>query len=189
MNWDYLIQRLRGKATCRTGHGVKLMSQAKIRNILGKRENINIGSHSVVQGELLIFAHGGKISVGEWSYIGEGSRIWSAKSINIGNRVLISHNVNIFDSLTHPTSAKERHKQFRSIVESGHPCEINLDEKEIVLGNDVWVGAGAYIMKGITIGEGAIVGAGSVVTKDVPAWTIVAGNPAKVIRELGEDER
>jgi len=189
MNLDYIIQRLRGRATCRTGSNVKLMPSARIRNILGKTENISIGAHSIIQGELLLFAHGGKISIGDWSYIGEGSRIWSASEISIGHRVLISHNVNILDNLTHPISARERHEQFRAIALSGHPHDISLNEKSVCLHDDVWVGAGAHILKGVTVGEGAIIGAGSVVTKDVPAWTIVAGNPAKVIRELGPDER
>ncbi|MDH4236354.1 MAG: hypothetical protein OEV17_03815 [Nitrospira sp.] len=52
-----------------------------------------------------------------------------------------------------------------------------------------WIGLDAIILKGVTIGEGAIVGAGSVVSKDVPPFTIVAGNPARVVRELGPDER
>ncbi len=189
MNLDYLLQRFRGRATCQTGHGVKLKSSARIRNILGKEENICIGSHSVVHGELLLFAHGGKISIGEWCYIGEGSRIWSAKHISMGHRVLISHHVNIFDSLTHPISARQRHEQFRAIVLSGHPQDINLNEARICLHDDVWIGAGVHILKGVEIGEGAIVGAGSVVTKDVPAWTIVAGNPARIVRELEPDER
>jgi len=189
MNLDYLLQRFRGRATCWRGEGVKLKSSARIRNILGKTENISIGAHSIVHGELLLFAHGGKISMGEWCYVGEGARIWSAKQINIGNRVLISHNVNIFDNLTHPLSARQRHEQFRSIALSGHPKEINLYEQSVCLQDDVWIGAGAHILKSVEIGEGSIVGAGSVVSKDVPAWTVVAGNPARVIRKLGADER
>ena len=62
-------------------------------------------------------------------------------------------------------------------------------EKPVLICDDVLIGCMAVILKGVTIGEGAIVGAGSVVTKDVPPWTIVAGNPARVIREIPEDER
>ena len=56
------------------------------------------------------------------------------------------------------------------------------EEKPIVVGDDVWLGYGAIILPGVTIGDGAIIGAGTVVTKDVPPYAIVGGNPAKVIR-------
>jgi len=171
------------------GEGAKLMPSARIRNIRGDTRRIRIGEHTIVAGELTLFAHGGDISVGEWCYIGEGARIWSSGSVNIGDRVLISHNVNIFDSLTHPLGARQRHAQFKAIAQSGHPCSIDLGERPVTLGNDVWIGANAIVLRGVTIGEGAIVGAGAVVTHDIPPFTIVAGNPARVIRELGPDER
>lgn len=53
-----------------------------------------------------------------------------------------------------------------------------------ICSNKVWIGFNAIILKGVTIGEGAIVAAGAVVTKDVPAWTVVAGNPAVVVKKL-----
>ena len=56
--------------------------------------------------------------------------------------------------------------------------------KPVLIGNNVWVGCRAIILKGVTIGEGAVVAAGAVVTKDVPPFTLVAGNPARVIREV-----
>ena len=59
----------------------------------------------------------------------------------------------------------------------------------VIIGNKSWIGFNSIILKGITIGEGAIIGAGSVVTKDVPPWTIVAGNPMRTIREIPEHER
>lgn len=189
MNLDYLLQRLLGRATCFLGDGARLYSKARIRNALGKSECIRIGSHSVIQGELLLFAHGGDIEIGEWCYVGEGARIWSARQINIEDRVLISHNVNIFDNLTHPLSAAARHAQFRDISTSGHPTKIDLNEKEVNICADVMVGANSIILSGVSIGQGAIVGAGSVVTHDVPSNSIVAGNPARVIRELALDER
>lgn len=59
--------------------------------------------------------------------------------------------------------------------------------KEIHIGEDCWIGGNASILPGITIGRGSVVGAGSIVTKDVPDFTIVAGNPAKVIRKVVTD--
>ena len=188
MNRDYWLRRLSGRATCVIEGKARLLQSAKIRNIRGNSRHISIGKHSLVAGELLVFAHGGQIFIGEWVYIGEGTRIWSAKSIRIGDRALISHNVNIFDSLTHPLNAERRHEHFKSIVQSGHPLDIELGERPVSIGQDVWIGANACVLRGVVLGDGAIVGAGSVVTTDVPPQTLVAGNPARVIRELAPDE-
>ena len=162
---------------------------ARIVNNFHDSDAINIGAYTHIRGELLTFGHGGQISLGEYCYVGEQSHIWSAKSIKIGNRVLISHNVNIFDSATHPLSATERHRQYKSIISTGHPKTIDLSEKEVVICDDVWIGCAAIILRGVTIGQGAVISAGSVVTKDVPPFTIVGGNPARVIREIPIDER
>jgi acetyltransferase-like isoleucine patch superfamily enzyme len=189
MNFDYFLRRLLGRATCLLSPGARLMRSARIRNIRGDSGLIRVGSKTLISGELLIFPQGGEIKIGDWCYLGENSRIWSAASVLIGDRVLISHDANIIDSLTHPLNPRERHEQFRSIVESGHPTNVKLDGKPIVIEDDVWIAAGAIILRGVTIGKGAIVGAGAVVSADVPSFAIVAGNPARVIRELTEDER
>ncbi|MET4450309.1 DapH/DapD/GlmU-related protein [Bradyrhizobium sp. RT3b] len=189
MNVDYLIQRLIGRATCRLQQDAALDSSARIRNIRGDSDKITIGRHSRILGELLTFAHGGEIKIGEWCYVGEGSRIWSAASIIIGNRVLISHSANVFDNLTHPLGAAARHQQIRQIFTHGHPRDISLGESPVRLCDDAWIGAGAMVLRGVTVGEGGVVAAGAVVTKDVPAFSIVAGNPAVLIRELPADVR
>jgi acetyltransferase-like isoleucine patch superfamily enzyme len=189
MNIDYLIKRMIGRATCRLEQDAVLGSRARIKNARGDTNKIVIGRHSHILGELFTFAHGGDIRIGEWCYVGEGTRIWSAASIVIGNRVLISHNANIFDSLTHPLGAADRHRQIREILTHGHPREIALDENPVRIGDDAWIGAGAMILRGVTVGEGGVVAAGAVVTKDVPAFSIVAGNPAVPIREIPRDER
>ncbi|MBR0883354.1 acetyltransferase-like isoleucine patch superfamily enzyme [Bradyrhizobium japonicum] len=189
MNFDYLIQRLIGRATCRLQQNAVLGSRARIRNIRGDSDKITVGQHSRILGELLTFAHGGEISLGEWCYVGEGSRIWSAASIIIGNRVLISHSANVFDNLTHPLGAAARHQQIRQIFSHGHPRDISLDESPVRICDDAWIGAGAMVLRGVTVGEGGVVAAGAVVTKDVPAFSVVAGNPAVLIRELPADAR
>jgi acetyltransferase-like isoleucine patch superfamily enzyme len=75
------------------------------------------------------------------------------------------------------------------IVTLGHPKEIDLGERAITIGPDAWIGAHAIILRGVMIGKGGIVAAGAVVTRNVPDYTIVAGNPAHPIRELTPSER
>jgi len=189
INIDFIAQRLVGRATCVLQQGATLRRTAKIRNASGDSRKIVIGCHTHVLGELFTFAHGGEIKIGEWCYLGEGSRIWSAASIEIGDRVLISHSANIFDSLTHPLQAAARHVQVKQIFEHGHPLKLSLDERPVKIGNDAWIGAGAMVLRGVNVGDGGVVAAGAVVTKDVPPYSIVAGNPAVVVRELSPNER
>jgi acetyltransferase-like isoleucine patch superfamily enzyme len=184
-----LLSRFLAKRRCLLGEGVRLHDTARLINIAAKPDAITIGRRTHIRGELLTFAHGGQIHIGENCYVGEGTRIWSALSIRIGDHVLIAHDVTILDSLTHPISAKARRLHFRQIANEGHPSQVNLGERAVEIGNDVWIGCMSVVLRGVKLGEGAIVGAGSVVTEDVPAWTIVAGNPARVVRELGPDER
>jgi acetyltransferase-like isoleucine patch superfamily enzyme len=166
------------------GPHTRLLRSARIRNILGDTKAIRVGAHSIVGGELLVFASGGAIQLGDWCYVGEGARIWSAGSIQMGDRVLVSHGVNIFDNLTHPMSAPARHAQFAAIATSGHPVAVDLEPMPVLIGDDVLIGANAIVLRGVSIGQGAVVGAGSVVTRSVAANSLVAGNPARVIRKL-----
>lgn len=122
--------------------------------------------------------------MGEWCFVGEGSRIWSAGRITIGHRVLISHNVNVFDSLTHPLDANERHKQFKSILLHGHPRQIDLGELDVVIEDDVWIGANASILRGTRLGRGCVVGVGAVVTHNIPPFSVAVGNPARIVRSI-----
>ncbi|MFH2008140.1 MAG: acyltransferase [bacterium] len=150
-------------------------------------ESIRVGRHTHIRGDLVLFGHGGRIDLGDWCYVGENSRLWSAARITVGNRVLIAHNVTIMDSLTHPLSAVERHRHFRDIVTTGHPKNLHLGEKPVTLEDDAWIGCHCVVLRGVTVGARGVVAAGSVVTQDVPPGVIVAGNPAKVIREIDDD--
>ncbi|MDA9404094.1 acyltransferase [Bradyrhizobium sp. CCBAU 45389] len=189
LNLHYIVRRLTGRATCRLHREAFLAHSARIWNAFGDSDRIVIGSHSHIRGELMVLGHGGRITIGEWCYVGDDTRIWSGASIEIGNRVLISHSVNIFDNLSHPIRAAERHEQAKQIFTLGHPRRLSLDDRPIKICDDAWIGACAMVMRGVTIGEGGIVAAGAVVTKDVPAYSIVAGNPATIVRELSPDER
>ncbi|MDJ1482400.1 acyltransferase [Cytophagaceae bacterium YF14B1] len=170
---------------CTLGKESKLYPQARINNFQNDKANIKIGNYTHIRAELQILANGGKISIGDFCYIGEGTRIWSANSISIGDRVLISHNVNIHDNNSHPLDASLRHEDFLDIlgIKKNTIHIFNLNDEPIIIKNDAWIGYDSIILKGVTIGEGAIIAAGSVVTKDVPDFAVVAGNPAQIIRK------
>lgn len=142
-----------------------------------------LGDYIICNAELYSFLGKGIISIGDCSYIGQNSRIWALKSISIGKRVLISHNVFIVDNLTHPMDPQMRHQQYMAKHGFPFPTNINLEEEEIIIEDDVWIAANVIILSGVHIGKGAVIGAGSVITKNVAAGSVVAGNPAKVLRE------
>ena len=160
---------------------------AIVNNSQKDKSKIILGSNTHILGTLLVFPYGGEIIIGNNCYVGDLSRIWSAEKIEIGNDVLISHNVNIIDTNAHETEAGERAINGREILKYGLPSKKgNVPSAPIIIHNNVWINFNSIILKGVTIGEGAIVAAGSVVTKDVPAFTIVAGNPARVIKSLNK---
>jgi acetyltransferase-like isoleucine patch superfamily enzyme len=173
--------------TLKISKGCVLMPTSRIRPFSRRPEAICVGNNTIIRGELMTFGHGGEISIGDYCIVGQNSYIWSASKISIGNRVLISHHVNIFDNLTHPLSAADRHEQFKSIITSEHPRRLFLDERDVTIGDDALICAGAFILRGVNVGVGAVVGAGAVVTADVPSWSVVVGNPARVIRMLNPE--
>lgn len=126
-----------------------------------------------------------RISVGDSHFIGPDTWVGSAAYVAIGRRVPISHGCNIMDSITHALDLTARYESFRAILLGGHTTALDLYEKPVVIGDDAWIAAGATVLRGVTIGNGAMVAAVSVVTSDVPPMTVVAGNPAKVVRTLG----
>jgi acetyltransferase-like isoleucine patch superfamily enzyme len=163
----------------------RLVGRGKIDNIRGIRSAVRIGAHCAIAGHLQTFAHCGDITIGDWVYVGDGSFVWSAASVTIGHRVLIAHHVSIIDTSSHPIDVGKRFLQTQAILTAGHPkTDPGLDSAPIVIHDDAWISFGASILRGVTIGQGAIVGAASVVTKDVEPWTLVAGNPARVVRSL-----
>ena len=150
--------------------------------------DITIGDNTWICGIINTFPHHSDCSVriGDDCYIGDHSRIWAGREVIIGNRVLIAHNVNIFDTTTHPIDKRIRYEHECIVKTSGMPTKLfdTVYEATVNIGDDVWIGCNALILRGVTIGEGSIVSAGAVVTKDVPPNCMVAGNPAKVVKYL-----
>jgi acetyltransferase-like isoleucine patch superfamily enzyme len=148
---------------------------------------LEVGKLSIVKSFLSFDNVGAKISIGENTYIGK-SHIVAAKNITIGDNVLISWGVTIVDHNSHSLIYSERALDVAD-WRLGKKDWSNVVVQPVRICDKAWVGFNASILKGVTIGEGAIVAACSVVTKDVPAWTIVGGNPAKIIREIPCNER
>lgn len=115
----------------------------------------------------------GKISIGDYVLISPGCRISACDEIVIGDNVMMANGVYITDSDWHGIYDRVNRPKEQ------HP---------VIIKENVWLGDHATILKGVTIGENTIVGAGAVVSKDVPANVVVAGNPARIVKELDPDE-
>jgi acetyltransferase-like isoleucine patch superfamily enzyme len=164
----------------------RFSSEAEVLSSRGVN-SVRIGDHGHIRGELFVFPHAGRIEIGDWVYVGVRTSIWSASldGVRIGDRVLIASDVVIHDTNGHPLDAPARFEQTVAILSRGHPDDIETIESQgIVIENDAWIGTKATILKGVTVGEGAVVGACSVVTRDVEPFTVVAGNPARVVKRL-----
>lgn len=164
-----------------------ISASSNITNAQNDKSKIVIGKNTVVHGSLLVFGFGGEIEIGDNSFIGPNSNIWSAKKIKIGSYVLVSHNVNVLDNISHPKNHIDRMKDWDKIRTIGLPPEdeYDLKEQEIIIEDNVWIGYNCSVSRGLTIGKGAIIGSNTIVTKDVPAFAILVGNPAKIIGYTG----
>ena len=177
----------RKRRRCVVGSGTNLGASARIWNGRPDPEAIVIGDHCLILGELLTLAHGGRIAIGNDSFVSEGSRIWSAVGVSIGNNVLVSHDVDIHDTASHSLSARARAAHFAMIRRSGHPAILDdVKEAAVTIEDDVWIGFGAAILPGVHIGKGAVIGAKTVVTHDVPPYAIMVGNPARTVGQARE---
>lgn len=161
------------------------------QDIVSSQKRLTIGKDSIIGGQFIFESSIGNITIGEHSFIGCSTFI-SRSSITIGSNVTIAWGCTIYDHDSHSLNYVERRKDISDELDdirNGRNFIVHknwdvVNSKPITICDDAWIGMNCIILKGVTIGEGAIVGAGSVVTKDVPAWTVVAGNPAKVVKTL-----
>ena len=155
------------------------------------RKYLLIGNDCIVSGNFIFESKSGLVKIGNHSYVGGGSFI-SRSLIEIGDNVTIAWGGTFYDHDSHSLDYMKRRQDIddelndirngRNFIANKDWSDVN--SKPIKICNDAWIGMNVIILKGVTVGEGAIVGAGSVVTKDVPAWTVVAGNPARVVKTL-----
>ena len=115
-----------------------------------------------------------RIEIGEGAYLGSRVVLRAGLGIRLGRHATVAANVVLSSDPGHPLDPVARRTE-------AAPAE---DLRQMVLGDDVWIAEGATLLGGITVGDGAVVGAHAVVTRDVPPHTVVAGNPARVVKEL-----
>lgn len=170
------------------GINPRFTDNAKVINHGANPNSIKLGNGVFIDGTLEVYKHG-QLVIDDYTFLGN-SRIFCTTSICIGKGCWIADHVFIMDSNLHPISPKKRLQDAIDFAQGIFPdTYLEVINAPVIIKDAVWIGVSSIILKGVTIGEGAIVGAGSVVTKDVPPWTIVAGNPARIIREIPLSER
>lgn len=171
----------------------KIMSvQAKYMELLYDY-NATRPSESEKREELLRKMFG---KIGDGCYIEPPFRAnWAGKNVFMGEKVYANFNLTIVDDAPVYIGDLTMIGPNVTIATANHPIAPELREKqyqynkEVHIGRNVWIGANAVIVPGITIGDNSVIGAGSVVVKDIPANVVAVGNPCKVLREIGEHDR
>lgn len=134
-----------------------------------------VGPNTYIQPPFYANWGGAHVHFGEWVYANFNLTLVDDGHIYIGDHTMIGPNV--------------------TIATAGHPILPELREKEmqynvdVKIGRNVWIGAGAIIVPGVTIGDNTVIGAGSVVTKDIPANVVAVGNPCRVMREINDHDK
>jgi acetyltransferase-like isoleucine patch superfamily enzyme len=118
-----------------------------------------------------------EVVICDYTFIGHNTAFVVSSSVRVGKHCLLAGEVRISDYDGHPIDADRRRAGEPAPVESIRP---------VVIGDDVWIGNNAIILKGVHIGDRSIVGAGAVVTRDVPPDVIVAGNPARIVKTIAD---
>ena len=135
----------------------------------------SIGDHCYIEPPFRANWAGKHIYMGDYVYANFNLTCVDDGNIYIGDKVMFGPNVTIATA-NHPIDAELRGRGFQY-------------NKEVHIGNNVWIGAGSVICPGVTIGDNAVIGGGSIVTKDIPANVVAYGNPCRVAREVSEHDR
>jgi acetyltransferase-like isoleucine patch superfamily enzyme len=137
---------------------------------VGKRATLEIGRWAWVGHGCKIRSHEGTVSIGAKTVIGQECTISSYQHVSIGRECVIADRVMMID-FDH------------GMVEVDRPIRLQgIYKRDVRVGNNVWIGYGACILRGVTIGDNAVIGTSAVVTRDVPANAVVAGVPARILR-------
>ena len=149
--------------------GRRSVIYSNIRKDIVPFNSFELGEKSVIESFSTINNMVGAITIGSRSRIGLGNTIIGP--VKIGNNVNLAQNI-IISGLNHNYSDPDK-----TIISQG------VNTSEVIIEDDVWIGANSVILAGITIGKRSVIGAGSVVIRDVPPYSIVVGNPGKIIKQ------
>ena len=166
VRWLWLRLRWRGRlqtdGLCFVCPGVKFE--------IGPEATVRLGRWSWIGHGCKIRVHEGEVEIGAKTVVGQECTISAFQHVSIGRECIIADRVMLID-FDH------------GVVEADRPVRLQgIYKRDVRVGNNVWVGYGACILRGVTVGDNAIIGTSAVVTKDVPANAVVAGVPARVIR-------
>lgn len=157
-----------------------------------RRTYVTIGERSLVNARFTFETERGKVTVGNNTHLG-GVHFICRSQISVGNDVTMAWGITIYDHDSHSLfwdhRCNDNEQCYSDYFNHGGNNTVNKDwshvaSSPITIEDKVWIGFNVIVLKGVTIGEGAVVGAGSVVTKDIPPFTLAAGNPATVRKAL-----
>lgn len=170
---DLELERLECKSLCQEYNNLPIKDVERRRKLIKKifwktGESIHIEPNFWCD-------YGYRIEVGENFYANHGLVILDAGRVIMGDNIFIGPNCG-FHTSGHPIDFERRNKG----LEYAYP---------IIVGNNVWFGAGVQVMPGVTIGDNVVIGSGSIVVKDIPSNSVAVGNPCKVIREITDEDK
>jgi acetyltransferase-like isoleucine patch superfamily enzyme len=169
------------------GEGFYCESAQVFKKMITKKPHaVVFGNHvSVYAGCSFAIQKDGRCVVGDFTLL-NGAIVMAEEKIDIGSHCLISWGVGIADSDFHPLEPAQRLIDSEALAPffENRPARPKLKTAPVKIGDNVWIGMNAVILKGVTIGDNSVVAAGAVVTKSIPPNTIVAGNPAVTVKKF-----
>jgi acetyltransferase-like isoleucine patch superfamily enzyme len=168
--WRYLWRRFLTPAGWRWETDGPVFFGKDLQLQIAKRGKVRFGRFVWVGDGTKIRCHEGEVRIGDKTVLGQECTISAYQHVSIGEQCIIADRVMMID-FDHNVAEVERPIRRQGIY-----------KRDVRVGNNVWIGYGAQILRGVTVGDNAIIGASAVVTKDVPANAVVAGAPARVIR-------